>query len=105
MIHGPVDSLVRRIFSKANARVLYILLSCLYLKFVFSFWIPMTYTLWDVQQKELKALIYGGYRQADFNSYKYFSPQLSAYWLVWCGHLCLDFGPLGTLRGIKDHLY
>ena len=64
MVHGPVDFLIGRIFSKANARVLYVLLSCLYLKFVFSFWIPMTYTLWDVQQKELKALIYG--RQADF---------------------------------------
>ena len=59
MVRGPINSVRRFFLSKTNARVFYVALSSAYLRLVFSLWTPMPYSLWDVQQRELKILIYG----------------------------------------------
>ena len=59
MVRGPVNSVMRLFLSKTNSRVFYVALTSLYLRLVFLLWIPMPYSLWNVQQRELKMLIYG----------------------------------------------
>lgn len=61
MQRGPVDYLIKRFMSKENARVLYVLASCAHILFTFAFWAPMTHPIWDVQQPQLRMLIYGEY--------------------------------------------
>lgn len=88
MVRGPVNSVMRLFLSKTNSRVFYVALTSLYLRLVFLLWIPMPYSLWNVQQRELKMLIY--------------AVGLLSWSFVAISLLTLD--PWGLL-GIKDHFY
>lgn len=59
MLRGPAKYLQRLIFSKENTKVFYVAVTCAYFWFLFSFWAPMPHIIWDVQQEQLKVLVYG----------------------------------------------
>ena len=40
-------------------RLAYVQASSVLLACVFLFWAPMTYTLWDIQQEQLRMAVYG----------------------------------------------
>ena len=59
MAHGPVNWLLQTVLSKENTKVFYTAATCVYLRFTFTFWAPMPYLLWDLQQRELRMLVFG----------------------------------------------
>jgi hypothetical protein len=60
MLRGPVKHLLSFVFSNNNCRVFYVGISFIYERFVlFHFWAPMPYVLWNVQQPQMRILLYG----------------------------------------------
>ena len=59
MVRGPVKKVLGLCLAEDKMRVAFVLAASICLFSLFIFWAPMPYKVWDVQQQQLRVVMYG----------------------------------------------